>query len=79
MIEEHVKAHDKFSLELKVGFIAHKEQKTNDFAMNIWMFIPNSLDINRFTYSKTNFYRDLKSNILSIRILVSSSLSSSVI
>jgi hypothetical protein len=66
MIEEHVKAHDKFSLELKVGFIAHKEQKTNDFAMNIWMFIPNSLDINRFTYSKTNFYRDLKSNIRQI-------------
>ena len=66
MIEEHVKEHDKFSLELKVGFIAHKEQKTNDFDMNICMFIPNSLDINRFTYSKTNFYRDLKSNIRQI-------------
>jgi hypothetical protein len=66
MIEEHVKVHDKFSIELKVGFIAQKEHKTNDFAMNIWMFIPNSLDINRFTYSKTNFYRDMKSNIRQI-------------
>jgi hypothetical protein len=66
MIEEQVKVHDKFSMEFKVGFIARKEQKTNDFAMNIWMFIPNSLDINRFTYSKTNFYRDLKSNIRQI-------------
>jgi len=66
MIEEHVKVHDKFSIEFKVGFIAHKEQKTNDFAMNLWMFIPNSLDINRFTYSKSNFYRDLKSNIRQI-------------
>jgi hypothetical protein len=66
MIEEHAKVHDKFSMEFKVGFIANKEQKTNDFAMNIWMFIPNSLDINRFTYSKTNFYRDLKSNIRQI-------------
>ena len=66
MIEEHVKVHDKFSIEFKVGFIAHKEQKTNDFAMNLWVFIPNSLDINRFTYSKSNFYRDLKSNIRQI-------------
>ncbi|MFT3751583.1 MAG: hypothetical protein QM800_01460 [Paludibacter sp.] len=66
MIEEQVKVHDKFSMEFKVGFIARKDQKTNDFAMNIWMFIPNSLDINRFTYSKTNFYRDLKSNIRQI-------------
>jgi len=45
MIEEHAKVHDKFSIEFKIGFIAHKEQKTNDFAMNIWMFIPNSLEI----------------------------------
>jgi len=66
MIEEHVKVHDKFSLEFKIGFNANKTHKTNDFAMNIWMFIPNSLDINRFTYSKTNFYRDLKSNIRQI-------------
>jgi len=66
MIEEHAKVHDKFSIEFKVGFNASEEQKTNDFAMNIWMFIPNSLDINRFTYSKSNFYRDLKSNIRQI-------------
>lgn len=66
MIEEHIKVHDKFSLEFKIGFNANKTHKTNDFAMNIWMFIPNSLDINRFTYSKTNFYRDLKSNIRQI-------------
>ena len=66
MIEEHIKIHDKFSIEFKVGFNARMTQKVNDFAMNIWMFIPNSLDVNRFTYSKSNFYRDLKSNIRQI-------------
>ena len=63
MIEEHLKIHDKFSVEFKVGFNARMNQKVNDFALNIWMFIPNSLDINRFTYNKDNFYRDLKSNV----------------
>ncbi len=26
-------------------------------------FIPNSLDVNRYTYTKNNFYNDLKTNI----------------
>ena len=66
MIEEHLKIHDNFSVEFKVGFNARMNRKMNDFALNIWMFIPNSLDINRFTYNKDNFYRDLKSNIRQI-------------
>ena len=63
MIDENVKIHDQFSVELKVGFVARKKQKINDFAFNIWIFNPNSLDINRFTYTKDNFYRDLTSHI----------------
>ncbi len=63
MIDENVKLHDKFSIEVKVGFVAKRKQKINNFALNIWFFIPNSLDINRFTYSKANFYRDLTSHI----------------
>ena len=66
MIEENVKIHDNFSAEFKVGFMAEEPDKVSDFALNLWMFIPNGLDINRFTYSKTNFYRDLKSNIRQI-------------
>lgn len=63
MIEEQVKIHDKFSVEIKLGFLARKNQEISDFAVNTWIFIPNSLDINRATYQKTDFYRDLKSNI----------------
>ncbi len=63
MIDEQVKQHDKFSAEIKVSFAAKKRQRINDFAFNIWIFLPNSLDINRFSYSKKSFYRDLRSNI----------------
>lgn len=63
MIEEIVRIHDKFSIEIKLGFIARKKQKTSEFSVNTWFFLPNSIDINRTTYNKTDFYRDLKSNI----------------
>jgi hypothetical protein len=63
MIDEQVKQHDKLSAEIKVSFGARKRVKINDFIFNIWMFVPNSLDINRFNYSKQDFYKDMKSNI----------------
>jgi len=63
MIDDLVKIHDKFSVEIKLGFNARRKQEISDFAVNTWIFIPNSLDINRTTYQKTDFYRDLKSNI----------------
>lgn len=63
MIEESVKIHDKFSIEIKLGFNARRKQKISDFALNTWLFIPNSLDINPSTYDKKEFYRDMKSNI----------------
>ncbi|HEX2976399.1 MAG TPA: hypothetical protein VHO68_10720 [Bacteroidales bacterium] len=62
MIEEQVKIHDKFSLEIKLGFLA-REQNINEFSVSTWIFIPNSLDINRWNYEKKDFYKDLKSNI----------------
>lgn len=63
MIEEVIKIHDRHSAEIKVGFVARKKKKDNLFSFNIWMFLPGSLDINRHTYSKADFYRDTKSNI----------------
>ncbi len=63
MIEDLVKIHDQFSLEFKIGFTAKKSQEENIFSANMWVYIPNSLDINRYTYSKSDFYRDVKSYI----------------
>ena len=63
MIEEAIKIHDKFSIELKIGYKARMKKDSSDFALNTWLFIPNSLDINPLTYQKNDFYKDIKSNI----------------
>lgn len=66
MIDIKVKIHDNYSFEFKTSFIA--TQKTgnddiNEFSINTWLFVPNSIDINRGTYSKDQFYKDTKSNV----------------
>lgn len=64
MIDIQVKVHDNFSLEFKTGLITNKNpENINDFRINMWLFVPNSLDINRATYSKIDFYKDVKNNI----------------
>ena len=63
MIDIKAKIHDKFSIEFKVGFRVRRKLKKNDFAVNTWLFIPNSLDINQQTYGKNQFYRDVKSYV----------------
>ncbi len=62
MIEELVKIHDQFTIEVKTAFIANNPRGKNSFNLKAWIFVPSSLDINRHTYSKEVFYRDLKVN-----------------
>ena len=64
MIDVQEKVHDNFSLEFKIGFITNKKpEDINEFKINTWIFLPNSLDINRSTYSKDDFYKDVKNNL----------------
>ncbi len=63
MINIDPKIHDRFSIEFKVGFTGNEGDMVNDFSVNTWLFIPNSLDINAATYGKEIFYRDVKSNV----------------
>lgn len=65
MINIETKQHDKFSLEFKIGATLNQESKEdlNEFMVNTWLFVPSSLDINRTTYSKAQFYKDVKTNI----------------
>ena len=62
MIEELVKIHDQFTVEIKTAFIANNPRGKNSFNLKAWIFVPSSLDINSYTYSKEVFYRDLKVN-----------------
>ena len=63
MIDITTKIHDKFSIEFKVGFVTRRKTRHNDFSVYMWIFVPSSLDISPSTYSKEDFYRDVKSNI----------------
>ena len=63
MIDENVKIHDKFSVEIKLGYGTKRSKKINDYIINTWFFVPYSFDINRYTYKKSQFYSDLKTNI----------------
>lgn len=66
MIDIKVKIHDNYSFEFKTSFIATRQttdDDINEFSINTWLFVPNSIDINRGTYSKDQFYKDTKSNV----------------
>lgn len=63
MITIQAKKHDNFSVEFKFGFEGNPEVELHEFAVNTWIFVPNSLDITPQTYGKDQFYRDIKSNV----------------
>ncbi len=63
MISIQAKKHDNFSIEFKFGFNCKEDGVRDDFSVNAWIFVPNSLDINPENYGKKQFYRDIKSNI----------------
>lgn len=63
MISIQAKKHDNFSVEFKFGFNCVHDGVKDDFAVNAWIFVPNSLDINPENYGKKQFYRDIKSNV----------------
>lgn len=63
MIDIQVQIHDRYSVEFKIGYVVRPQKQVNDFMLNTWIFVPDSLAINSFTYSKNQFYRDVKSNV----------------
>jgi hypothetical protein len=63
MINEIVRVHDKFSVEIKLGYEPRKDRKVSEFSIKTWLFIPSGLDINSSTYTKEDFYNDFNSNI----------------
>ena len=63
MISIQAKKHDNFSVEFKFGFNSDEGSVRDDFSVNAWIFVPNSLDINSENYGKKQFYRDVKSNV----------------
>lgn len=63
MIDVKTKVHDKYSIEFKMGFVAGDQPHEGDFSVRMWIFVPASLDITPTTFTKSEFYRSVKSNI----------------
>ena len=63
MIEETINIHDKYQFELKLGYKIFEGNKDSIYNIEMYFFIPNSLDINRHTYKKKNFYNDIQTYI----------------
>ena len=63
MIDIITKIHDRFSIEFKMGFVTRRKLRRNDFSVYMWIFVPKSLDISPDSYSKSDFYQDVKSNV----------------
>jgi hypothetical protein len=60
---ETIKIHDKFAFDIKFGYKTAYQAKENQYIINTYIFAPSSLDINRRTYQKEDFYKDIKSSI----------------
>jgi len=61
-IEQAVKAHDKYQVEIKLDYQLLPGTKTH-YRISTYFFIPRSLGVNRHTYSKKMFYRDTQNYI----------------
>lgn len=61
-IEQAVKVHDKYQFEIKLDYELLPDRKTH-YRISTYIFIPKSLGVNRFVYSKKDFYRDVKNYI----------------
>jgi hypothetical protein len=60
MIQDSVKIHDNFSLEIKSIYENISEKKKTTYNTLTYLFIPNGLNINNQTYPKSKFYNDVK-------------------
>lgn len=61
-IEQAVKRHDKYQIEIKLDYELLEGKKTS-YQVSTYLFIPQNLGINRHTYTNADFYRNIQSYI----------------
>ncbi|MBI4153781.1 hypothetical protein HY501_00440 [Candidatus Woesearchaeota archaeon] len=55
--------HDRYQFEVKLNYNLDQKQKINKYKVSMYMFIPKALDIMAETYTKQQFFHDIKSFI----------------
>ncbi len=63
MLDSAVRIHHKFQIEIKSHYRLQRDEKQTEYAFDVYMFVPNSLDLNPGNYPKYLFYRDLQAYI----------------
>lgn len=58
-ILRRVAVHDRFQLEMKLGYPLARGRKTR-YRIDTFIFVPQSLGINPVTYGRNDFYRDIQ-------------------
>lgn len=58
-----VSIHDRYQLEMKVNYSLQQGCRDGVYEFDLYLFAPQSLDINAATYSKEQFYKDLQARI----------------
>lgn len=61
-IQQAVKPHDKYQLEIKLDYELHPTQQTR-YQVSTYIFIPQNLGVTDYSYSKDDFYRDIQNYI----------------
>jgi hypothetical protein len=56
-----IEKHSKYDFEVLIDYEIDESKKKNHFMLEMFYFIPKSLQINKDTYSKSEFYNDLNS------------------
>ncbi len=60
MIRSQIKIHDKFSIVIDVTYDKLFKRKKSKYTTITYLFIPDSLNINKKTYPPTKFYNDVR-------------------
>ncbi len=58
--EHRLKIHDRYHLELKFRYPMRRELEREDLRVELYFFLPRSLDVTAESYSQAQFYRDLR-------------------
>lgn len=61
-IQQSVKHHDQYQIEIKLDYELHADQKTR-YQIATYFFVPQSLGITPDSYPRQYFYRDVQSHI----------------
>lgn len=60
MIEETIQIHDKNQFEIKLGYPFTGEEGAKVYDVETYLFFPNNLGINRYTYTREDFYNSIQ-------------------